>query len=514
MSVFLMALLLCSVGRTSLASPRGEAKSKSSTEHRPGVILVKFRPDVPTTDAADSLGARDLAVLGEVADLQVHRVAVPEGQEKDVVELLTQDPRVEYAEVDYAVHATIIPNDTRYYLQWGPAKIQAPEAWDVTVGSSAVIIAVVDTGVDLNHPDLNAKIVAGWDYVNNDGVPQDDHGHGTHVAGIAAAETNNLQGIAGISWTARIMPVKVLDEHGDGYYSDVADGVRYACNNGARIINLSLGGSSPSSTLEDALEAAYEDGCLMVAAAGNGWGNGVDYPGRYPETMAVAATNQSDVRAGFSDYGPEVDVAAPGVDIFSTLWNNTYGWKDGTSMAAPHVAGQAALIWSLCPGLTNAEVQDLIESTADDRGPAGWDQYYGFGRINVLNSVEAAGSASTLTVNAHQMIFLADATTGPWPQTLLVGNDGTCGSLSWDVTDDAGWLDTDPYSGEASASESGQTTVAVDKSGLTAGNTYAATITVTSTTLGVLGSPQTVDVTFVYSSAPLTKQLFPLVMRH
>ncbi|MGB3904320.1 MAG: S8 family peptidase, partial [Anaerolineae bacterium] len=355
-SVFLMALLLCSVGRTSLASPHGEAKSKSdflttestsSTEHRPGVILVKFRPDVPMTEAADTLGARDLAVLGEVADLQIHRVAVPEGREEALVEVLTQDPRVEYAEVDYAVHATIIPNDTRYYLQWGPAKIQAPAAWDVTVGSSDLIIAVVDTGVDLNHPDLNDKIVAGWDYANDDSDPQDDHGHGTHVAGIAAAETNNLQGIAGISWAARIMPVKVLDEHGDGYYSDVADGVHYACNNGAKIINLSLGGSNPSSTLKDALEDAYEDGCLMVAAAGNG-GNAVDYPGRYPETMAVAATNQSDTRAGFSDYGPEIDVAAPGVYIYSTLWNDKYGWKDGTSMAAPHVAGQAALIWSLC----------------------------------------------------------------------------------------------------------------------------------------------------------------------
>ncbi|MGB3906558.1 MAG: S8 family serine peptidase, partial [Anaerolineae bacterium] len=231
-----------------------------------------------------------------------------------------------------------------------------------------------------------------------------------------------------------------------------------------------------------------------------------------PETMAVAATNQSDFRAGFSDYGPEIDVAAPGVDIYSTLWNDNYGSKDGTSMAAPHVAGQAALIWSLCPGLTNAEVQDLIESTAKDLGTAGWDPYYGFGRINVLNSVEAAGSASILTVNAHQMIFLADLTTGPWPQTLLVGNDGPCGTLTWNASEDANWLEIDPDNGYASCSEPGQIVVSVNKSDLTPGFTYETTITVTSTTLGVLGSPQIVDVTFVYSDTPLKKTLLPLAM--
>ncbi len=517
----MVAFLLCELSPASGSSQHGEANSTplqplesstSQSEHRPGQILVKFRAPTPPLEAASILAQQDLAIGEEIQGLQVRRVAVPPGQEQAMVERLSQDPRVEYAELDYLVYATIIPNDTEYYRQWGPAKIQAPAAWDLTVGDSNVIIAIVDTGVDLNHPDLDDKIVAGWDFVNEDSYAWDDHGHGTHVAGIAAAETNNGDGVAGISWGALIMPVKVLDQQGDGYYSDVAEGILWACSQGAEIINLSLGGSEPSATLQDAVEEAYDDGCLMVAAAGNGGGYGVDYPGRYPETIAVAATDQSDSRASFSDYGPQIDVAAPGVAVYSTLWFHTYGWKDGTSMAAPHVAGLAALVWSRCPDMTNTEVQDVIESTADDLGSSGWDIYYGWGRINALSAVEAAQPAPTLTVNRHEMVFLADATTGTWPQTLVIGNDTLCGTLSWEATDDAGWLDTDPDGGEASASELGETTVTVNKSGLTEGDTYEATITISSSTLGVLGSPQQVEVRFVYSDSPLQETLFPLAM--
>jgi len=520
----LIALLLCALNPASGSSQRGEANSTprqslesstSQSEHRPGQILVKFRAPTPPLEAASILAQQDLSIGEEIEGLHVRRVAVPPGQEQAMVERLSQDPRVEYAELDYLVFATIIPNDTEYYRQWGPAKIQAPAAWDLTVGDSDVTIAIVDTGVDLNHPDLDDKIVAGWDFVNDDSYAWDDHGHGTHVAGIAAAETNNGDGVAGISWGALVMPVKVLNEQGKGFYSDVAEGILWACDHGAQIINLSLGGSEPSATLEEAVEEAYDDGCLMVAAAGNGGGDGVDYPARYPETIAVAATDQSDSRASFSDYGPQVDVAAPGVAVYSTLWDNTYGWKDGTSMAAPHVSGLAALVWSRCPGLANYQVQDIIESTADDFGDPGWDIYYGWGRINALDAVEAA--TPVLTVNTHEMVFLADIDTGPWPQTLLIGNGSPCGTLSWNATDDADWLgidwlDTDPDGGEASASELGETTVTVDKSGLMEGGTYQATIPISSSTPCVLGSPQLVEVRFVYSDSPLQEKLFPLAM--
>lgn len=481
--------------------------------YRPGQILVKFYPQTPQQDRLRALDTHDLPVLEDLPGLQLQRVAAPEGQEFQIVEALVNDPRVEYAELDYAVHATLIPNDSYFHLQWGPVKIQAPAAWDEATGGSDVIIAIIDTGVDLNHPDLDGKIVPGWDYVNDDSVAQDDHGHGTHVAGIAAAEANNLQGVAGVSWGARIMPLKVLDSKGNGYYSNVAQGVLYACNHGAKIINLSLGGSEWSSTLEDALEQAYAQGCLTVAAAGNDGHNRVDYPARYAEAMAVAATDRYDQRAYFSDYGPEIELAAPGVEIYSTLWKpgeHTYGWKQGTSMSTPYAAGLAAVVWSACPEMTNADLRGMLQGTAKDLGAPGWDQYYGYGRIDAEKAVEAAGPAPILSVNREQIIFLADATWGPWPQTILVGNASPCGTLEWSASEDEAWLDADPDEGQASSSQPGEVVVSVDESELSTGNTYNAVITIGSDTLGVQESPQQVSVKFVYSDTPLLRTFLPL----
>lgn len=483
--------------------------------YRPGQILVKFRPQTPQQDRLGALGARDLPVLEELAGILVQRVAVPAGQELQIVEELNNDPRVEYAELDYVVHATIIPNDQYFNIQWGLPKILAPAAWDEATGGADVTIAIIDTGVDLNHPDLDGKIVPGWDYVNNDSLAQDDHGHGTHVAGTAAAETNNQQGVAGVSWGARIMPIKVLNSEGNGYYSNVALGVLYACDHGAKVINLSLGGSEPSAVLADALEQAYGQGCLIVAAAGNDGGSGVDYPARYPAAIAVAATDRYDQRASFSDYGPEIELAAPGVDIYSTLWtpsSHTYGWKQGTSMSTPHVAGLAAVVWSVCPGMTNSDLRNVIENTAKDLGPAGWDQYYGYGRIDAEKAVEATVPPPILSVSTGQMVFLADATWGPWPQTLSVSNAAPCATLNWSASGDEDWLHADPNEGQASSAQPAEVAVSVDTAGLSAGNTYQATLTVDSDTLGVQESPQQISVKFVYSDTPLLRTFLPLIL--
>jgi subtilisin family serine protease len=488
-----------------------------STPYRPGQVLVKFRAEIPQQDRTESLGALDLPILGQLPGLEVQRVAAPEGQERQVVEALNADPSVEYAELDYVVHATIVPDDPDLYLQWGLAKIQAEAAWEETTGSSDVVIAIVDTGVDLNHPDLNDKIVPGWDFVNDDNSAQDDHGHGTHVAGIAAAETDNNRGVAGMSWGARIMPIKVLRYDGDGYYSDVAQGVQYACNHGASIINLSLGGSNPSSTLKDALEQAYAGGCVIVAAAGNSGENKVDYPARYGEAIAVAATDQADAHVGFSDTGPQVEVAAPGVDIYSTLWtpsSHTYGWKRGTSMSTASVSGLSSLVWTLCPELTNAQLRDVLKSTTKDLGATGWDPYFGYGRIRAQEAVQAANPPPILAVNQDEMLFLADATLGPWPQTLLVSNGAPCALLDWTTSESESWLDADPDSGQASSSQAAGVAVSVDKSGLSTGTTYNTTLSVDSSTLGVQEAPQPVDVKFVYSDTPLKVKYFPLGMSH
>ncbi len=311
----------------------------------------------------------------------------------------------------------ITPNDTYYSsYQWNLRQIEAPMGWALNTGSDGVIIAVLDTGVDLTHPDLQGKLVAGYDFINNDSDPSDDQGHGTHVAGIAAALSNNSRGIAGVSWGAKIMPVKVLGADGTGSMSAIASGITWAANNGADVINLSLGGSSSSSTLQDAVNYAYNQGVLVVAAAGNWYqkGNPVIYPAAYPHVLAVAATGDQDEHASYSETGDYVDVAAPGGNptdsndnnpnhwILSTYWRGRgygdYLWVVGTSQATPHVAGLAALIWSVNPSLTNDQVEQIIEETAVDLGVPGRDDVFGYGRIDVYAALSRAQTTSALPV--------------------------------------------------------------------------------------------------------------------
>lgn len=300
----------------------------------------------------------------------------------------------------------VTPNDPGYGQQYGLQRIRAGPGWASSTGSEEIIIAIVDTGVDLTHPDLAAKIVPGWDFVNNDPIAQDDHGHGTHVAGIAAAITNNGLGIAGVSWGARILPVKVLNAAGSGYTSDVAAGIIWAADHGAKVINLSLGGPSSSATLESAVNYAVARGALVVAAAGNSGNSTPNYPAAYPAALAVAATDSADARASFSTFGPFVDIAAPGVSIASTVPTGVcdlcspsgYASLSGTSMATPHVAGVAAVLAGLAGAPTSALIRAAIESTALDRGPAGRDDLFGHGVVQLdaaIRFLEQGGSTPT-----------------------------------------------------------------------------------------------------------------------
>ena len=398
--------------------PRPIAQTENKS-FRPGGVLVKFKSGISRAEMEAALARHRLSVEREISPLSIKSLAVPPGQELALAKRMEHDPSVEYAEPDYFITAALVPNDSHWSNQWAPAKIRAPAAWEITTGGEEITIAVLDTGVELNHPDLVAKIwtnpgeipanglddegngkvddVHGWHFYhvcsNSECLPlednelQDDNGHGTHVAGIAAAETNNEAGIAGISWGARLMPVKVLDEYGDGWYSDVIAGIVYATDNGADIINLSLGGEESSEALQDAVDYSYTHGVLLVAATGN-TGGAVLYPAACNRVLAVGATNTNDQRPGFSNYGPEIDVAAPGVSILST-WPrpNGYWYKSGTSMAAPHVAGLAALIKSVRPELTNERVAQAITQTTLDLGPPGWDEFYGWGRIDAYRAV-------------------------------------------------------------------------------------------------------------------------------
>jgi thermitase len=356
----------------------------SSPVFSPDQVLVKFDPSASKKSIAACLRSSSASLELEIQEINVLQVKVPAGQVARAVASLAACPAVVYAEPNYTARiADTIPLDPLWSSQYGLIAVHAPQGWDLSTGSAAVTIAIVDTGVDLSHADLLGKILPGYDFVNNDTIPQDDNGHGTHVAGIAAASSNNNIGIAGVSWGARILPVKVLNSSGNGSFADVALGIIWAANHGAQVINLSLGGYLPSSTLEEAVNYAYAQGVTLVAAAGNTGSNSVLYPARYPHVIAVAATDGMNQRAYFSNYGPEVDVSAPGVFIYSTALGNGYSPLSGTSLSAPFVSGLAAILVGLSADTSPDAITARIENTALDLGVVGRDDYYGFGLIQM-----------------------------------------------------------------------------------------------------------------------------------
>jgi type VII secretion-associated serine protease mycosin len=309
------------------------------------------------------------------------------------VRRLEETPGVVKARPVHTYHIFGTPNDPDYPQQWGMAKVQAPAAWDATTGErQAVTVAVIDTGVDLTHPDLAPHLVPGVDFIKAADKGRDGNGHGTHVAGVIGAVANNGQGVAGMNWGARVMPVRVMSADGSGADVDIADGIRWAADNGAKVLNLSLGGYDNSETIRTAVDYAIGKGCLVVAAMGNDASSEPAYPAASPGVLAVGATNQQDERASFSNSGSWMSVSAPGVGIFSTLptyatkipHKKPYGPLSGTSMAAPLVAGLASLVWSRHPEWTAEQVRQRIEQSADDLGDKGKDPTFGHGRINAM----------------------------------------------------------------------------------------------------------------------------------
>lgn len=274
---------------------------------------------------------------------------------------------------DYTAHTFGDPlRDQQYSLQ----KLNAEQAWRSSRGG--VIVAVVDTGVDATHPDLAGKIVAGYDFVNRDDSPDDDQGHGTHVAGIACATPDNDTGIAGVGFDCKIMPVKVLDSNGGGNHSIIAEGIIWATDHSASVINLSLGGTTGSGALRDAVKYATSRGVIVVAAAGNDGTTEDNFPAAYPEAISVCATDQNDVVARFSNQAKSVDVCAPGVAILSTVRGGKYEKWNGTSMATPNVSGVAALL--VARGWRGLYARQRIERTLDPAKPRG--------RVNAARAVE------------------------------------------------------------------------------------------------------------------------------
>lgn len=284
------------------------------------------------------------------------------------------------------------PNDTLYgRYQWNLPDIATEKGWNVTKGKDDMIVAIVDTGVQADHPDLKGRLVQGTNIIDPSKPPDDDVGHGTHVAGIIAAQVNNNEGIAGMTWYTKIMPVKALDSSGAGTTYSVAEGIIWATDHGADVINMSLGNYAQAEFLHDAVKYAYDHGVVLVAASGNDNTDQPGFPAAYPEVFAVAATNADESKAEYSNYGDYIDVAAPGTSIASTYPGSRYAALSGTSMASPHVAALASLIRSANPALSNEEVMELMRRTTKDLGNPGKDVDFGYGLVDVNAAVRSAG---------------------------------------------------------------------------------------------------------------------------
>ncbi|KQX64765.1 S8 family peptidase [Paenibacillus sp. Root444D2] len=293
------------------------------------------------------------------------------------------------------ITANFMPNDNLYSrYQWNLPLIETVQGWQLSRGSKDVIVAVVDTGVDLKHPDLTSKLLPGYNVISDNDNPQDDVGHGTHVTGVISALVNNNLGVAGMTWYNKVLPVKVLDQTGAGSTYSVAQGIIWAADHGAKVMNLSLGNYADSSFLHDAIRYAYNKDVALIAASGNDNTERPGFPAAYPEVLAVAASDSQNNKAPFSNYGDYIAVTAPGVSIASTYPNNQYAALSGTSMASPHVTALAALVRSTNPSLKNTEVYEIIKQSAQDLGTKGRDKYFGFGLIDVVKAVKMAEQSS------------------------------------------------------------------------------------------------------------------------
>ncbi len=274
-------------------------------------------------------------------------------------------------------------NDEFVSEQWGWYRVKGDFAYDEGYLGEDVVVALLDSGVDIEHPDLEGNIIDGWNFVDDNEYVTDIDGHGTMVAGIVAAVANNSIGIVGVASNVRIMPLKVISESG-GSLVDIASAIRYAADNGADVIGMSLGGtfSKGSLAMEAAVNYAYQKGCVLVAAAGNNDTSELFYPAAYENVIAVSAINETDQKAPFSNYGEYIDFCAPGVNILSTWPNATYAYGSGTSFATPFVTGVVAVMLSQYPYLSNENVKATLRAQAEDLGEEGWDQFYGWGIVD------------------------------------------------------------------------------------------------------------------------------------
>lgn len=350
-----------------------------------GELLLRFKPGASWQCREKILKDFGLEVLDEIPQIKVLVVSVPESALQRVKPALMRNPVVDFVEENVWVSPQVVPNDYYFSFQWHLRKIGAPDAWDISVGSSNVMVAVLDSGVDSSHPDLAGKLVSGWNFYNNNWDTSDVAGHGTAVAGVTAAATNNTIGVAGVGWNCLILPVRVTDENGYASYSLLSKGLIYAADRGARVAVVSFRIFN-GSALTSAAKYFVDKGGLVFAAGGN-TGQFENYTDN-PYIISVSGTTSDDKSWG--SYGPYIDLSAPCSAIYTTTRGGGYGNVGGTSFSAPIAAGVAALIFSVNPSLTPSQVEQILESTAVDLGDPGYDIYYGWGRIDASKALREA----------------------------------------------------------------------------------------------------------------------------
>jgi len=449
-----------------LAPITEHARAQELAEHRPGEVIVKFQSTIATVQAIRTLSNVGITVLKQLGSLGVYHCNIGT---KDINEAITEceaSPNVVYAEPNYIYRHFDEPNDPRFDQLYGMTITDAPAAWDIQTGRKSIIVGVIDTGADWDHPDLAGNIwnnsaeipnnnidddkngfvddFLGWDFANDDNNPDDDNDHGSHVSGTIGAVGNNGVGVVGVNWKVSIMPLKFLDNNGSGSLDDALEAIIYGVNNGAKVLSNSWGGGGFSQALEDAIKFANDNGVLFVAAAGNDSKDNDDspsYPANYevPNVISVAASTRSDNLASFSNTGrTTVHLAAPGQDILSTTKQNTYSTFSGTSMATPHVAGAAALVWAQFPGLSMAQV-----------------------KIRVLGGIDRVDSFNETTSTGGRLNVFNSLSTNPVIVTTRLQNtlDETRYTVNSDILDDGGSVQAILY-----YQVSGQSTISVNMS--------------------------------------------------
>ncbi|MBF2054130.1 MAG: peptidase S8 [Candidatus Sericytochromatia bacterium] len=381
----------------------------------PGEIVVRYRPGLNAQSRMQIMQQFQLSSIRSIGhpEMGIELLKAPEMATQAAIEALNNNPAVLYAEPNFVVSIPQVlpgdvpqrpnprntyPNDEMFASQYAHQVSNSQAGWQLTRGDRRTVLAVIDTGVDSQHPDLAAKMLPGFDAITGSNDAKDEHGHGTHCAGIAAALTNNGVGIAGFAPEVSILPVRVLDARGSGTSADVAAGTIWAADNGADVISMSLGGRANPKVKEDSIKHALAKDVVVVAAMGNYGDNSKIFPAAQDGVIAVGATDDANQRARFSQYGTWISVSAPGVNILSTFPTNAnnmnrrnYGSISGTSMATPAAAGVAALIRSQFPDMNREQVRAQLEQGTDDLGEPGYDIYYGHGRINVAKALTLPG---------------------------------------------------------------------------------------------------------------------------